>query len=56
MALYLIYINATPVALDEPVKEQELSGGHIIDVVKMGTMVPSDPHHAPTGDVAVGKV
>lgn len=52
MVMYLIYRNATPVALDEPVKgQQELSGGHIIDVVKMGT-IPSDPNHPAT----VGKV
>lgn len=54
MVLYLMYRNATPVALEEPVKGQELSGGHIIDVVKMGT-IPSDPNHPLTGG-AVGKV
>lgn len=34
MVLYLIYRNATPVALKEPVKVQELNG-HIIDIVKV---------------------
>ncbi|TKY60557.1 Bidirectional sugar transporter SWEET13 [Spatholobus suberectus] len=52
MVMYMMYRNATP--LVEPVKAQELNG-HIIDVVKMGTMVPSDPNHAATGG-AVGKV
>ena len=49
--MYLMYRNATPVALEEPVKAQELNG-HIIDVGKMGTM---EPNHAATAG-AVGKV
>ena len=53
MVLYLMYRNATPVTLEDPVKVQELNG-HVIDVVKMDT-VPSDPNHAATGG-AVGKV
>nr|CAC44123.1 N3 like protein [Medicago truncatula] len=36
MVVYLIYRNATPV-VEAPMKGQELSGGHIIDVVKIGT-------------------
>lgn len=48
MGMYLMYRNATPVALEEPVKAQELNG-HIIDVVKIGTM---EPNHGG----AVGKV
>jgi len=51
MGMYLMYRNATPVALEEPVKAQELNG-HIIDVGKMGTM---EPNHAATAG-AVGKV
>lgn len=49
MVMYLIYRNATPVPLDGPVKGQELSGGHIVDVVKIG----SDPNR---GGGAVSKV
>lgn len=41
MAVYLIYRNATPV-IEAPVKGQELSGGHIVDVVKIG----NDPNRA----------
>ncbi|KAK7318311.1 hypothetical protein RJT34_03010 [Clitoria ternatea] len=48
MVMYLMYRNATPVVLEEPVKAQELNG-HIIDVVK----IPSDATH---GHGAVGKV
>ncbi|OIW00249.1 hypothetical protein TanjilG_27500 [Lupinus angustifolius] len=33
MVLYLMYRNATPVALENPMKVQELNG-HIVDVVK----------------------
>lgn len=51
MGMYLIFRNARPVALEEPVKAQELNG-HIIDVVKMGSM---DPNHATNGG-GVGKV
>lgn len=51
MGMYLIFRNATPVALEEPVKAQELNG-HIIDVVKMGSM---EPNHATNGG-GVGKV
>ncbi|KAL1326630.1 hypothetical protein HN51_036753 [Arachis hypogaea] len=36
MVLYLMYRNATPVALQEPVKAQELNG-HTIDVLKIDT-------------------
>jgi len=50
--MYLMYRNATPVALDEPVKVQE-ANGHIIGAVKMGTM---EPNHAGAGLGAVGKV
>lgn len=52
MVMYLMYRNATPVALDEPVKVQE-ANGHIIGAVKMGTM---EPNHAGAGLGAVGKV
>ncbi|XP_061360893.1 bidirectional sugar transporter SWEET10-like [Gastrolobium bilobum] len=48
MVMYLIYRNAKTVALDEPVKQQELNG-HIIDVVKLSTMVPYDPNHIAKG-------
>ncbi|KEH20984.1 bidirectional sugar transporter [Medicago truncatula] len=44
MVVYLIYRNATPV-VEAPMKGQELSGGHIIDVVKIGT----DPNRAGGG-------
>jgi len=50
--MYLMYRNATPVALDEPVKVQE-SNGHIVGAVKMGTI---DPNHAGAGLGGVGKV
>ncbi|KAK7282088.1 hypothetical protein RIF29_10622 [Crotalaria pallida] len=52
MVLYLIYRNAKPVSLEEPVKLQELNG-HIIDVMKLGTMVPYDPNHDEAKDCAV---
>ncbi|XP_061349530.1 bidirectional sugar transporter SWEET13-like [Gastrolobium bilobum] len=45
MVLYLIYRNATPVVEKDQAKVQELNG-HTIDVVKMGSMVPSDPNYA----------
>ncbi|TKY73684.1 Bidirectional sugar transporter SWEET13 [Spatholobus suberectus] len=41
MVLYLIYRNAKT---QEPMKLQELNG-HTIDVVKLSTMVPSEPNH-----------
>ncbi|KAK7411014.1 hypothetical protein VNO78_02346 [Psophocarpus tetragonolobus] len=44
MVLYLIYRNAEPKPLDEPTKLQELNG-HIIDVVKLNTVAPSEPNH-----------
>ncbi|KAK7316839.1 hypothetical protein RJT34_00593 [Clitoria ternatea] len=44
MVLYLIYRNAKKVTLEEPVKLQELNG-HVIDVVKLSTMVPSELNH-----------
>ncbi|XP_058735933.1 bidirectional sugar transporter SWEET13-like [Vicia villosa] len=49
MVIYLIYRNATPV-LQAPLKGQELSGGHIIDVVKTGS-----EHNPGGGGGAVGK-
>ncbi|QCD83743.1 Bidirectional sugar transporter SWEET10-like [Vigna unguiculata] len=39
MVLYLVYRNAKPKTLEEPTKLQELNG-HIVDVVKLGTMTP----------------
>lgn len=50
MTMYMIYRNATPVALNAPVKGQELSGGHIIDVGKMGT-IPSETNYGGGGKV-----
>ncbi|KAL5053126.1 hypothetical protein RYX36_033808 [Vicia faba] len=47
MVIYLIYRNATPV-LQAPLKGQELSGGHIIDVVKTGS------EHNPGGGGGAG--
>jgi len=44
MVLYLVYRNAKPKTLEEPTKLQELNG-HIVDVVKLGTMAPSEPNH-----------
>jgi len=52
MGMYLMYRNATPVALEEPVKGQE-SNGHIVGAVKMGTI---EPNHAGAGLGGVGKV
>ncbi|CAK8579115.1 unnamed protein product [Lathyrus sativus] len=49
MVIYLIYRNATPV-LQAPLKGQELSGGHIIDVVKTGS-----EHNPAGGGGAVSK-
>ncbi|CAI8619333.1 unnamed protein product [Vicia faba] len=49
MVIYLIYRNATPV-LQAPLKGQELSGGHIIDVVKTGS-----EHNPGGGGGAVSK-
>ncbi|KAI4336357.1 hypothetical protein L6164_014893 [Bauhinia variegata] len=44
MVVYMIYRNATPVILEEPKKLQELSvDGHVIDVVKLNTMIHPDP-------------
>ncbi|KAJ1409291.1 putative bidirectional sugar transporter SWEET14-like [Sesbania bispinosa] len=40
MVLFMIYTNTKTV---EPAKLQELNG-HIIDVVKLSTMAPSDPN------------
>ncbi|CAJ2676669.1 unnamed protein product [Trifolium pratense] len=48
MVVYLIYRNATPV-IQAPIKGQELSGSHIVDVVKIG----NDPNR---GGGAVSKV
>ncbi|XP_054806620.1 bidirectional sugar transporter SWEET10-like [Prosopis cineraria] len=42
MVLYIMYRNAKPVVLEDPVKVQELSSDHVIDVMKLGTMVPED--------------
>lgn len=58
MVLYMIYRKPKTVALEEPMKVQELNG-HIIDVVKLSTiMVPSDPsdHVAKGGAVTVTDV
>ncbi|KAI4343576.1 hypothetical protein L6164_010910 [Bauhinia variegata] len=52
MVFYMIYRNATPVVLEDPKKLQELSDGHVIDVVKLNKMVYSDPNPIPV--VAVG--
>ncbi|RDX67950.1 Bidirectional sugar transporter SWEET10, partial [Mucuna pruriens] len=52
MVMYLMYRNATPVALEEPVKAQELNG-HIIDVVKM---ISPSAAAASGGVGTVGKV
>ncbi|CAL0330079.1 unnamed protein product [Lupinus luteus] len=35
MVLYLMYRNATPIALENPMKVQELNNDHIIEVVKV---------------------
>lgn len=43
MVLYLIYRNAEKGVKADPAKMQELNG-HVIDVVKLSTMVPSDPN------------
>lgn len=51
MVVYVMYRNNEKVVLEEPAKVQELNG-HIIDVVKLSTMVPSDPNHL-AEDVAV---
>ncbi|KAE9608596.1 putative SWEET sugar transporter [Lupinus albus] len=48
MVLYLVYRNAKPLALPEPVKVQELNG-HVIDVVKLSTVVTLDPNHVAEG-------
>ncbi|XP_061360898.1 bidirectional sugar transporter N3-like [Gastrolobium bilobum] len=48
MVMYLIYRNAKKEALDEPLKQQELNV-HVVDVVKLSTMVPSDPNHIAKG-------
>ena len=38
MVLYLMYRNAKPVVLEDPVKAQELSSSdHVIDLNKLGT-------------------
>ncbi|XP_014508396.1 bidirectional sugar transporter SWEET14-like [Vigna radiata var. radiata] len=52
MVIYLMYGNATPVALDEPVKAKE-ANGHIVGAVKMGTI---EPNHGGAGLGGVGKV
>ncbi|XP_027364011.1 bidirectional sugar transporter SWEET10-like isoform X2 [Abrus precatorius] len=51
MVLYLIYRKSKTVTLEVPVKLQELNG-HVIEVVKLSTMVPSEPNHI-TEDGAV---
>ncbi|KAF7839606.1 bidirectional sugar transporter SWEET14-like [Senna tora] len=43
MVLYLMYRNATPVVLEDPVKVQELASDHVIDVVKLSTMGDANP-------------
>ncbi|XLR42507.1 hypothetical protein HN51_020696 [Arachis hypogaea] len=50
MVMYMIYRKNKNVVLEEPVKLQELNNnnnnnGHVIDVVKLSTMVPSEPNH-----------
>ncbi|MED6148718.1 hypothetical protein PIB30_055486 [Stylosanthes scabra] len=52
MVMYMIYRkNKNVVVLEEPLKLQELNNnnnnnnGHVIDVVKLNTMVPSEPNH-----------
>ncbi|CAL0319817.1 unnamed protein product [Lupinus luteus] len=48
MVLYLVYRNKKKVALWEPAKVQELND-HVIDVVKLNTIVTLDPNHVPEG-------
>ena len=36
MVLYIMYKNAKPVVLEDPVKVQELSSDHVVDLSKLG--------------------
>ena len=36
MLLYIMYKNAKPVVLEDPVKVQELSSDHVVDLSKLG--------------------
>ncbi|KAK4264543.1 hypothetical protein QN277_025703 [Acacia crassicarpa] len=47
MVLYLMYRNAKPVVLEDPVKAQELSSSdHVIDLNKMGTEAANNNNNA----------
>ncbi|XP_028765211.1 bidirectional sugar transporter SWEET10 [Neltuma alba] len=45
MVLYLMFRNAKPVVLEVPVKVQELSSDHVIDVLKLGNTVSEDANN-----------
>ena len=43
MVLYVMYRNAKPIVIEDPVKPQELADQqHVIDVVRLSTMAPAD--------------